>query len=185
MKSNVAEPVRRSVLVQTSQQDAFDAFTSRMGRWWNPAFSISPTRAPMKDVIIEPRVGGRWFERGDDGAECQWGQVLAWEPPTKVVLAWQITSQWQFGAEFFTEVEVRFTPEGAGTRVELEHRLLERYGAAESEIRGKLGSPAGWAGLLERFRESAVRLADSLHTRLHPDGARLFHSSHGLPSLLI
>ena len=154
MKSNGAEPIRRSVLVQTSQQEAFDAFTSRMGRWWNPAFSISPTRAPIKDVIIEPRTGGKWFERGDDGSECQWGKVLTWEAPTRVVLAWQITSQWQFGPEFLTEVEVRFTPEGAGTRVDLEHRLLERYDAAEADMRGNFESPAGWGGLLERFRQS-------------------------------
>lgn len=74
--------------------------------------------------------------------------------PARVVLAWQITSQWQLGAEFFTEVEVRFTPAGTGTRVDLEHRLLDRYGDAEADIRGKFESPAGWGGPLERFRES-------------------------------
>lgn len=154
MNTKAADPVRRSIFVQSSQKAAFDAFTSRMGRWWNPAFSISPTRTPIKDVVLEPRVGGKWYERGEDGAECQWGKVLIWEPPSKLVLAWQITSEWQFGAEFSTEVEILFTPEGSGTRVDLEHRLLERYGEAQSGIRGKLESPAGWGGLLERFRES-------------------------------
>jgi uncharacterized protein YndB with AHSA1/START domain len=89
-----------------------------------------------------------------DGSECQWGKVLTWDPPRKVVLAWQITSQWQFGAQFMTEVEVRFTPEGTGTLVELEHRLLERYENAETDIRAQLESPGGWGGLLERFRRS-------------------------------
>lgn len=154
MTANVAQPIRRSVLVQASQTAAFVAFTSRMGQWWNPAFSISATRSPIKDVIIEPRDGGRWYERGEDGSECQWGRVLTWDPPRRLVLSWQITAQWQFGAEFLTEVEVRFTPEGAGTRIELEHRLLDRYADAEADMRGKLGSPAGWGGLLERFLQN-------------------------------
>jgi uncharacterized protein YndB with AHSA1/START domain len=156
MRKNAASPVRRSVLVQASQKEAFEAFTSKMGRWWNPAFSISATRAPIRDVIVEPRTGGKWYERGEDGSECQWGRVITWDPPHRVVLAWQITSHWQFGGDFLTEVEVRFIGEGTGTRVELEHRLLERYGDAESDIRGKFESPAGWGGLLERFRESVV-----------------------------
>jgi uncharacterized protein YndB with AHSA1/START domain len=152
MNTSVSDPIRRSIVVKTSQQEAFTAFTSRMGSWWNPAFSISPTRAPIKDVIVEPRTGGKWYERGTDGSECQWGKVLLWDPPTKLILAWQITSEWQFGADFLTELEVRFTPESGGTRVDLEHRLLERYGDAAAEIRGKFESPMGWAGLLERFR---------------------------------
>ena len=154
MSTKIAEPIRRSVLVRTNQHDAFNAFTSRMGRWWNPAFSISPTRTPIKDVILEPRVGGRWYERGQDGTECQWGSVLVWEPPSRIVLAWQITAQWQFGAEFVTEVEVRFIAEGEATRVQLEHRLLDRYGDAEPAVRTNFESPHGWAGLLERFRQN-------------------------------
>jgi uncharacterized protein YndB with AHSA1/START domain len=154
MNANVSEPIRRSIVVQASQQEAFTAFTSRMGRWWNPAFSISPTRSPIKDVVVEPRTGGKWYECGTDGSECQWGKVLLWEPPSKLILAWQITAQWQFGADFLTELEVRFTPEGDRTRVDLEHRLLERYGDATPDIRGRFESPMGWAGLLERFRTS-------------------------------
>jgi uncharacterized protein YndB with AHSA1/START domain len=154
MTISAAPPVRRSMFVQASQQDAFATFTSRMGSWWNPAFSINPARSPIKEVMIEGRVGGKWFERGVDGSECQWGKVLTWDPPRKVALAWQITSQWQFGAQFMTEVEVRFTPEGTGTLVELEHRLLERYENAETDIRAQLESPGGWGGLLERFRRS-------------------------------
>lgn len=154
MTTNAAQPIRRSVLVQASPKDTFAAFTSNISKWWNPAFSISPTRSPIKEVIIEPRSGGRWYERDEDGSECQWGKVLAWEPPRRLVLAWQITAQWQFGAAFLTEVEVRFIPEGSGTLVELEHRLLERYGEAEADVRGQFDSPAGWGGLLERFRQS-------------------------------
>ena len=154
MTTKAAQPVKRSVVVQASSKDAFAAFTSRMGNWWNPAFSINRTRSPIKDVIVEPHVGGRWYERGEDGSECQWGKVLAWDPPRRILLAWQITSEWQFGAEFLTEVEVRFTPEGTGTLVELEPRMLERYGDAQADIRGKFESPAGWGGLLDRFRAS-------------------------------
>lgn len=87
MTMSAAQPVRRSVLVQASQKDAFATFTSRMGHWWNPAFSISRTRSPIKDVIVEPRAGGRWYERGEDGSECEWGKVLTWDPPRSVVLA--------------------------------------------------------------------------------------------------
>lgn len=154
MSSSDERSIRRSVLVDASQADAFEVFSSRMGRWWNPAFSISPTRSAIKEVIVEPRVGGKWFERGVDGAECQWGTVLVWEPPHRLVLAWQITSSWQFGAELLTEVEVRFMPEGKATRVELEHRLLDRYGDAEPDMRRSFESPEGWAGLLDRFRKS-------------------------------
>ena len=103
---------------------------------------------------MEPRVGGRWFERGEDGSECEWGRVLAWEPPARLVLAWQVDAQWRFDPDFITEVEVRFIPEGDATRVELEHRNIERFGAQAEATRSALDSPDGWSGLLERFAAS-------------------------------
>jgi uncharacterized protein YndB with AHSA1/START domain len=101
-------------------------------------------------------VGGRWFERGEDGSECDWGKVLAWEPPDRIVLAWQIDAQWRFDVNLVTEVEVRFIPEGQTTRVELEHRNIERLGAQADEARAALDSSGGWSGLLERYAASVA-----------------------------
>ena len=81
-------PIRKSLVVKTSADKAFIVFTAKIGRWWPRAFTIGTS--PIKDVVMEERSGGRWYERGDDGSECAWGKVLAWEPPTRVVLAWQI-----------------------------------------------------------------------------------------------
>jgi uncharacterized protein YndB with AHSA1/START domain len=111
----------------------------------------------LKDVVIEPRVGGRWYEVGEDGTQCQWGRVLLWEPPSKLVLAWQLNGQWRYDPDFLTEVDVRFTLEDGGvTRVDLEHRNLDRFGDAAESVREAIDSPEGWAGLLANF----VRLAD-------------------------
>ncbi|MDF2809974.1 MAG: hypothetical protein K0S56_1005 [Microvirga sp.] len=142
-------PVRKSIIVKAEAVRAFEVFTAGMGRWWPGSHSIGSS--PMKAAVIEPRVGGRWFERGEDGSECDWGRVLAWEPPSRVVLAWQIDAAWRFDPTLVTEVEVRFIPEGNATRVELEHRDIERFGDQAEAARGALDSPGGWSGLLERF----------------------------------
>jgi uncharacterized protein YndB with AHSA1/START domain len=145
-------PVRKSVLVKAAAPRAFEVFTQRMSHWWKPSHSINAS--PLVAAIIEPHEGGRWFERGADGSECQWGRVLVWEPPARLVLAWQINAQWQFDADLVTELEVRFLPDGDGmTRVELEHRCLERFGDNAAAIRDALDSPDGWNGLLAAFAE--------------------------------
>ena len=95
--------------------------------------------------------------RGIDGSECDWGRVLAWEPPSRVVLGWEITADWRHDAALQTEVEVRFLRDGTGTRVELEHRRLERYGDKALEMRGIFDSESGWSGLLESFGAHAAR----------------------------
>jgi uncharacterized protein YndB with AHSA1/START domain len=149
-------PVRKSIRVEAPPQRAFEIFTANMGRWWPRTHSINKF-SPIADVVVEPRSGGRWYERGEDGSECSWGEVLAWEPPSRLVLAWQISAQWQYDPNLLTEVEVRFVPEGASaTRVELEHRHLERYGEAAEGVRGMFESPAGWSGVLESFAASAT-----------------------------
>ena len=108
------------------------------------------------EATIEPRVGGRWFERGVDGSECQWGRVAAWEPPRKVVLLWQIGANWQYHPDFETEVEVTFTEEvGGRTHLELAHRNLQRYGDATDQMRAIFDDPKGWTGTLTRFAELA------------------------------
>src|SRR5579875_785511 len=126
-------PIRKSVHVDISPARAFELFAAKTASWWLKSHSISATKSPIKDVIIEPRAGGRWFERGEDGSECDWGKVLAWEPPQaqgkgRLLLAWQINADFKYNPTLLTEVEVLFTPENGGTRVALEHRLIERMG---------------------------------------------------------
>ncbi len=119
--------VRRSILVSVSQERAFEVFTRRLSVWWPQGHHIGS--ANEYEPLIEPREGGRWYERGADGSECDWGRVLRWEPPRQIVLAWQISPQWTYDPDLLTEVEVRFIPEGPDhTRVELELRGLEAYG---------------------------------------------------------
>lgn len=144
-------PVRKRTRVNADPARAFETFTQGMSRWWPAEHSIN--RSPIAAIVLEPRAGGRWMERGEDGSECQWGQVLAWEPPSRLVLAWQITAQWQYDPELITEVEVRFSPDGAGTLVELEHRLAG-YGEAAEQMRQVFDGPAAWEGTLERFAKA-------------------------------
>ena len=143
-------PVRKSILVNAAPERAFEVFTAGMTRWWDPAHHLGKTA--LKAVVLESRVGGRWYEIGEDGSECEWGKVLAFEPPSRLLLAWQIDSHWQYDPEFLTELEVRFIPEDGGTRVELEHRNLDRFGAAAPEVRAAFDAPDGWMGGLERLR---------------------------------
>lgn len=145
------EPVRKTIRVQATPARAFEVFTAGMSRWWMPTHSISPTKAPIAEVVIEPRVGGRWYERGVDGSECDWGRVLLWEPPGRLVLAWQINAQWKYDPTLLTEVEVRFEAASGATEVRLEHRRLERLGDAAAAARARFDSPGGWSGLLERY----------------------------------
>ena len=143
-------PVRKSVRVNAGAARAFEVFTQGFGRWWPSTHHIATV--PMKDALIEPRVGGRWYERGEDGSECEWGSVLAWEPPTRVVLAWQLNADFKFDATTVSEVEIRFIAESASvTVVELEHRHIERLGVNAEEFRGKVDSPNGWGGILQLY----------------------------------
>jgi uncharacterized protein YndB with AHSA1/START domain len=148
-------PVRRTLTVRAPQARAFEVFTAGFGRWWPVGHSIG--KSPQKAAILEPRVGGRWYEIGEDGSECQWGEVLVFEPPSRLVLAWQINAEWRFDPDLVTEVEVRFAAEGPNaTRVELEHRHLERLGEAAERARAAFDSPGGWGGILERFAQAAA-----------------------------
>jgi uncharacterized protein YndB with AHSA1/START domain len=147
-------PIRKSIHVNVAPARAFEIFTAGMARWWLKTHTINPTKSPIKEIAVEPRTGGRWFERGEDGSECQWGKVLAWEPPTRLLLAWQINGRWQFDPALTTEVDIRFMPDGDGTRVELEHRKLEALGEqAEAMAQAFTG---GWGVLLESFAQQAA-----------------------------
>ena len=148
-------PVRKTVTVEVPRQRAFDVFTQKIGTWWKPGYSIGA--APFVDVLLEPREGGRWYEVDAEGNECPWGRVMVWEPPTRVVLAWQITDRFAYDPGLETEVEVRFVEEGpTTTRVDLEHRNLDRYGGAAAPMREAFDGPDGWLGLLELFSRAAA-----------------------------
>jgi uncharacterized protein YndB with AHSA1/START domain len=147
--------VSKEITVETSQSRAFDVFTRDHGAWW-PLATHHIGSAPAETAVIEPRVGGRWFERAADGSECDWGRVLVWDPPARLVLAWDISADWKHDETIDTEVEVRFVSLGpALTRVELEHRRLDRFGAAAEQMRGAFDSEAGWAGILRSFAARA------------------------------
>jgi uncharacterized protein YndB with AHSA1/START domain len=149
-------PIRKSLRLRASPEKAFRVFTQEMGRWWIKGHSLLGAIA-QADVLIEPRAGGRWYERGEDGSEQDWGRVLAWEPPHRLVLAWQLNADFDYDPDFETIVEVAFAADGDFTIVEFEHRDLERYGARAAEVRGgyESGMDGGWGGLLARFEARA------------------------------
>ncbi len=143
--------VQKTVEARAPRAIAFEVFTARMSAWW-PMATHHIGKADCADVVVEPRVGGRWFERGSDGSECDWGRVLVWQPPGRIVLAWQLSAEWKFDPAMHTEVEVRFVAVDAETtRIELEHRGLEAYGPAAGTMRDAFASPNGWGGMLEHY----------------------------------
>jgi uncharacterized protein YndB with AHSA1/START domain len=145
-------PVRKTIRVNASPERAFHVFAKEFDTWWPRTHHIG--HAPMKRAVIQGVVGGRCYTEQVDGTECEWGTVLVWDPPHRLVLAWQIDGQWQYEPDLAnsSEVEVRFTPESDGsTRVDLEHRYLSRHGADAGAIRTAIDSPTGWGGLLALF----------------------------------
>ena len=149
-------PVRKSITVKADAAHAFEVFTAGIGRWWPRSHCIASS--PQKDVVMEPRAGGRWYEIGEDGSECNWGKVLVFDPPRRLLLAWQISGEWKYDPELVTEVEVKFTPLSASeTRVELEHRNLERFGDKADDVRSRIDSPNGWGALLGTYAEVAAK----------------------------
>jgi uncharacterized protein YndB with AHSA1/START domain len=147
-------PVRKSVVVEASMDRAFEVFTARFASWWPASHSIG--KSPLKSAIIEPRAGGRWYEIGEDGSECEWGEVLTWDRPRRLVLAWRIRNDWRYDPDLLTEVDIKFTSLGeASTRVDLEHRLLENMGDAGEAARQVFESDGGWSGLLARYQAAA------------------------------
>ena len=145
-------PVRKSITVNARPERAFHVFTQEFDAWWPRTHHIG--KVAMKKAIIQGVVGGRCYTEQIDGTDCDWGTVLVWEPPHRVVLAWQIDGHWQYQPDLAksSEVEVRFTPESDGsTRVDLEHRHLARHGADAQAVRTGIDSPNGWSGLLQLF----------------------------------
>jgi len=154
MKAVPVPPVVKSILVKAPPARAFETFTLGMHRWWPAEHSLN-SASPRQAIIVEPRPGGRWFERAVDGSECNWGHVIAWEPPHRVVFGWQLDATWKFDRQLFTEVEIRFEAKGQeATLVHLEHRNLERFGERAIETRKALDSENGWQLGLGRFTAS-------------------------------
>ncbi len=149
--------VRKSVTVGTGVPRAFEVFTTGFDTWWPRTHHIG--KSPMKKAIIEGHAGGRCYSEQIDGTECDWGTVLTWDPPHRLVIAWQITGQWQYEPDLSksSEVEVRFSSVGDGsTRVDLEHRHLDRHGADAQAMRKAIDSEGGWGGLLQMFAARAA-----------------------------
>ena len=146
--------VHTEVVVEAPIERAFSVFTEGIGSWWRPDHHI--LEGELAEMVFEPRVGGHVFDRGADGSECRWARVLVYEPPRRVVISWDINTQWQLETdhERTSEVEVRFVPEGPNrTRVTLEHRNLDRHGEGWEGMRDAVGSPEGWSEGLRGFAE--------------------------------
>jgi uncharacterized protein YndB with AHSA1/START domain len=151
-----ANSVRKALHVKAPREVAWRVFTEKMGTWW-PLAHYKIGKATAVDAVIEPRVGGRWYERGDDGSTCDWGRVVLWEPPARLVLTWDIDANFQYDASLNTEIDVRFIPVGTSeTRVELEHRRLDRYGARREEMRRVFDTEGDWGKLLAMFAAAAT-----------------------------
>jgi uncharacterized protein YndB with AHSA1/START domain len=146
-------PVRKSIRVHASQSRAFEVFTSGLGLWWPRKGGIG--KAPMKAMVLEPHLGGRWYELAEDGSQADVGKILVWEPPHRFVVSWDINAQWKPALTVGSEVEIRFVADGPdATLVELEHRKFEQMGA-EAGASMRKDVDGGWPGLLELFRKEA------------------------------
>jgi uncharacterized protein YndB with AHSA1/START domain len=146
--------VRTSIVVQAPLERAFKVFTEDFGRFKPREHNLLGVE--IAETVFEPRVGGHLFDRGVDGSECRWARVLAYEPPHRVVISWDIDARWQIETDpaRTSEVEVRFvseTPER--TRVELEHRHLDRHGDGWVGVRDGVGGDGGWPLYLKRYAE--------------------------------
>ena len=151
---NRVEPVKKQIIVNAPLARAFRVFTAGIDRWWPREHHIG--KSPLKRAVLEEQVGGRWYAVCEDGTECEVGKVLRWEPPHRLLLAWQITAGWQYDPAFMTEVEVTFTAQGPNlTRVELEHRDLERYADQAAAFRTAVDSAGGWTKIVAEFGKIA------------------------------
>jgi uncharacterized protein YndB with AHSA1/START domain len=148
-------PVRKSIIVAAAQAHAFDVFVNRIDRWWPKSHNIGEG-TPLK-ITIEPREGGRWYSSHENGSEAVNGHVLAWDPPNRLVLSWEISAQWKSDSRMRSEIELTFTAEGSkSTRVELLHHKFETMGAEDGKaMRDTVDGPMGWSGLLETFKKEA------------------------------
>jgi uncharacterized protein YndB with AHSA1/START domain len=146
--------VRAEVVVDAPLERAFSVFTNDFGSFKPPEHNLLAVE--IAETVFEPREGGYLYDRGVDGSECRWARVLAYEPPDRVVISWDISPRWQIETDLdkTSEVEVRFLPEGpARTRVQVEHRNLERHGEGWEGVREGVAGADGWPLYLQRFAD--------------------------------
>ncbi|CAM4109255.1 SRPBCC family protein [Nocardia ninae] len=160
MTQTEVEPVQLQIVVNAPLERAFALFTERFD-------AIKPREhnllaVPIAETVFEPHVGGHIYDRGEDGSVCRWARVLAYEPPNRVVFSWDINGRWEIETDpdKTSEVEVRFTAEGADrTRVELEHRHIDRHGDGSAAVRAGAGGDGGWPHYLQQYVEVVDRAA--------------------------
>ena len=145
-KVRAINPVHATVEVAAPLAKAFEVFTKRMTDWWPVEYAMVPT---PRQVIIEPRKDGRWYERGADGSEKLVATVTAWDPPGRVAFAWHIDGAWQS--------HPKLAAAGKGTRVTLEHGDLERFGEQAEATRNGLSGQGGWGDLLQGFAKAVAK----------------------------
>jgi uncharacterized protein YndB with AHSA1/START domain len=144
--------VRKEIVVEAPIERAFSVFTDRFGDFKPPEHNL--LRAPIAETVFEPRVGGHIYDRAEDGSECRWARILTYEPPTRVVFSWDIGPTWQLETDpdRASEVDVRFVAEGPQrTRVELEHRNIDRHGPGWEGVHEGVDGDAGWPLYLTRY----------------------------------
>lgn len=157
MTATPIPPITGTVTVSAPIEKAFEVFTGSIDAWWPHEFHIGA--AEVAQVVLEPLVGGRWYERGVDGTECDWGRVLTWEPPHRVVFTWQIDGSWRFDPdpERASEIEARFAADGPGqTTVTIAHRHFERLAGGQA-VNDAINGGGGWQLLLEAFATVVAR----------------------------
>lgn len=144
--------VTAEIVVDVPIEHAFSVYTEQIHTWWNPDHVLID--GPLETIVLEPRVGGRIVEHGTDGTECSWSRVLAYDPPRRLVFTWDITLAWAIEPDpaRCSEIEVTFTPVTDGqTRVQIEHRHLDRHGEGWESMATAVGAADGWAHDLARF----------------------------------
>ena len=139
--------IKKELIVETSQEIAFEVFTEKIDLWWPRTHHIG--KSPMVELVLEPRLNGRWYSRHEDGTEANVGYILKWDPYALLVLAWQVNGDFRFDPELITEVVVHFIPEGPETtRIKLEHKDLDRLGGGKAVE----SMDEGWGMILEWYK---------------------------------
>jgi uncharacterized protein YndB with AHSA1/START domain len=151
MNQSAQTVVRRTITVNAPIDRAFAVFTERFGDFKPPEHNL--LAVPIAETVFEPRVGGHIIDRGSDGSECRWARILAYDPPRRVVFSWDIGPTWQIESDpaNTSEVEVQFVPDGDGTRIDLEHRHIDRHGPGWDSLRDGVGKDQGWPLYLDRY----------------------------------
>lgn len=153
--------VKRTLHVNVPIEFAFRMMTQKMATWWPATHHIGKT--PFAEIVVEPHTGGRWFERDVAGAECDWGRVLTWNPPKQLVVSWHLQADWTFDPDMSraSEVSFEFIAEGPeATRLEFEHRHIERHGEGWQKVFAGVDSPGGWTVVLAQFADTLQKSPD-------------------------